>query len=1155
MGDTSAITSLVSRLMSGGTLEIVLLIVLIIVAVVLLVIALVILWKLLVLLGKGLLWLFRNGGEWFRARGAAKREAQLAAPPPVATGWASAPRIRLAKALGEATRFADPDAVRLVVVAGDGFADVCRGLGVTPPGLGNIGIAAGRDIVLIDASNADRGGLRRLATALPWRRPADGVAVLVSPEDIPADAVSRAASFARAVGMRMALHFVLPGGSELAAWQIIDSQNRDANQVCANLAEDGARHWLGGGSRKGLKDIAIAQSRGLPGSLARALVAAPSSVLDVASLCLGGVGLRGAAHQTVERTRPGATPSFAMWAGVGALALGLVLASLAIAHGLSRAVSLDSAISTAFREAQMPWRAEGIDAIPNPARVRRLSGLGARLAEASSFSFLAPMAGLVPGEEAPRDLGATFLEAYVLEPLATALDRQIRRALEPSDDPYDWLHQVRRASEWIAAWEGLDDDPREVELRRLFVTAFGDDEGAWMEGTDIALARTDAKPPSPANGGLDVDALTKLARENFVLTMQRWAELSYTNGPVAQAVRRAIDRSADWRQQHRALLDLRGALQDPSQAWLTAATDRPDHDFELPVLGRALGVSLLGEVTALNAKAAISAIRIDARKGTDYFILPDIGPVLLRASDGQQGTGGGPALTLSPDAEAWLAFLDRIANAGFSELPRQAGPTPHGLVTVDVVSVNDARRRLRVFDQFASALPTQIPPDVAQNLVSELTGEVIVDVTSGVESALRPRTVLGAPSQSARQLARVAPAMIDLEEIESWMRERRFEDEGDRLLEVRARVAEGVLDVGERALTEEDPLGVHLDPAADSSALVRRFERGVGHLKRDFEQLAAPFLDPAAAGGKWAAVNWQNIATDLAAYDRGETDAVLSGFEGLVRAHAEDADAACDAPRPVTSVGRDDYVARAVSRFRSEFDHMCSNRDVRRAELELRKLLEYYDRYVNWLWPYSGDSRANEIAVGALDDFAARLHAADDALAMLESEAARAFRDHAAFWRLNDDGSVVVRFRIAWRARPSEEELAENIISVSLDGVEADDDGVYTWRYGTPFAVMLTLARNSAYRFQDADDADGYRLTLSAAGNGALLRVFSELERGALLIEAPLALRDDEAAQGEAGTAAEPTLRLTARVGSAEGRPLSVPPFAKHAQIFSAASR
>ena len=193
-------------------------------------------------------------------------------------------------------------------------------------------------------------------------------------------------------------------------------------------------------------------------------------------------------------------------------------------------------------------------------------------------------------------------------------------------------------------------------------------------------------------------------------------------------------------------------------------------------------------------------------------------------------------MTLSPDADAWLAFLDRIANAGFAGLPQQSGPTPTGLVTVDDVAIYDARRRLRVFDQFASALPTQIPPSVAQDLVSQLTSELVVGVTAGVESALRPRTILGAPGQHARQLARVAPAMIDLQEIETWLRDRRFEDEANRVLDVRARVASGVLVAAERALFDEDPLGIHLDPAADSNALIRRLERGIAHLKRDFEQ-------------------------------------------------------------------------------------------------------------------------------------------------------------------------------------------------------------------------------------------------------------------------------------------------------------------------------
>ena len=562
-GMTTSITSFVSRLMGGGTMEIVLLIVLVVVALVLLLVALWILWKLLVLLGKGILWLARTGSEWFRTRGAANREAQLAAPPPVATGWSTAPRIRLRKALSEAGQRADPDAVWTVVVAGEGFADLCRGLGVTPPGLGTIGIAAGRDVVLIDAANADRGALRRLASALLGRRPLDGIAVLVSPEDIPADAISRAASFARAVGMRTALHFVLPSGRELAAWQIIDSQNRDANQVCANLAEDGARHWLAGGSRAGLKDIAVAQSRGLPGSLARALVAAPSAVLDAASLCLGGAGLRSAVKPDYRTDTSGDGTGSRHVGRPRRTRLGFGLASLALLEGMGRAISLNAAVRTAFDEAEMPWQAEGIDAIPNPARIRRLSGLGARLAETSSFSLLMPFAGLVPDSGAPRTLGATFLEAYVLVPLATALDQRVRRALAPSDDPRAWLDQARQASEWIAAWEGLDDDAREVELRRLFVAAFGERESAWMEGTDIALVQTGAHPPPPARGGLDMDALTELAQENFVLTMQRWAHASYTNGPVAMAVRRAIDRSADWRAQHRALLDLRSALQDP----------------------------------------------------------------------------------------------------------------------------------------------------------------------------------------------------------------------------------------------------------------------------------------------------------------------------------------------------------------------------------------------------------------------------------------------------------------------------------------------------------------------------------------------------------------------------------------------------------------
>ena len=192
-----------ARLMSGGTFEIILLIVLIIVALILFLIALWILWKLLVLLGKGALWLLRNGIDAARAQSRTKREARLAAPPMVATGWGAARGIGLRRALSEARGMAGPNAMCVVVVAGDGMSGLCRSLGLTPPGVGTIGIAAGGDLVLIDASRASGRMLRSLASALPWRRPVDAGAVLLTPEGVPGDALARSASFARATGMRV----------------------------------------------------------------------------------------------------------------------------------------------------------------------------------------------------------------------------------------------------------------------------------------------------------------------------------------------------------------------------------------------------------------------------------------------------------------------------------------------------------------------------------------------------------------------------------------------------------------------------------------------------------------------------------------------------------------------------------------------------------------------------------------------------------------------------------------------------------------------------------------------------------------------------------------------------------------------------------------
>lgn len=1122
-----------ARLLSGGTLEIVLLIVLIVVGLILLLVGLYLLWKLLVLLGKGLLFLFRAGRTSATKRNAERQAARQAAPPAVATGWGAPRRIGLRKALAEARRQAEPDALWIVVVAGDGASDLCRGLGITPPPLGEIGIAAGGDTVLIDATAASSSRLRALASALPWRRPADGMAVLSGADGIPGEALVRAAAFSRAAGMRMALHFVLAGASRLAVWRIVDWNNRDGVDLCAQLAQDGARIWLGGGSRDGLKDLSQAQSADLATSLNRALASAPASSVDIASVALGGLGLRSAVAQTAGRTRPADAPGMTAWLGMAGLALGLGLAAVAAVSAIDEAAELRSTVATAGREAATPWLTADIDPLPAGARVRRIAGVSAHLAEFSSWSLLAPFSALVPNHGAPARLGGALLDAYVLRPLAASLDRRARADLTPTADPVTWLGNAQTVGEWLAAWEGLADDPREVDLRRLLADAFGGAPDSWPEGLDIALAETDAAPPTPERGGLDVDGLRELAQQNFIATMQRWAESVYSNGPIADAARRAIDRSASWRAQHSALSELRQALQDPGQAWLTAAEDRPDYGFELRMLGRALALAVLGEATALEAKAAVSRIRIDARDAAEYFILPEVGPLMSRASSGTRGGGGGPSLTLTPPAESWLAFLDRVDGAGFADLPGEPRTVLSGPVTVDPATIATTLRKLRDFDRFGSELPTELPPAVGEDLLLEVGRELVVGVTASVELALRPAVAAVRSGEDAARLLRVRPALDGLEEIETWLRQRGTDGEADRVLAVRTRVAENVLAAGEQALAEEDPLGLFLDPAADANALVRRFERGLVRLRRLHEQFAAPFVEAAALGGRPVAFRWRDIGRDLEGFDRGDGDSALSGLNGMARAYAEDPDAACEAPRALRGAARGDYVAGALDRFRGQIDSACRRLALRDAWATYDAIKSYFTRSVVWMWPYARDANAPEMPASTLGEFVSRLHDAGPALEVVDGALAPLFRRQAAFWTLGEDGAGLLRFRMEWRVRPEEEILAEHVIAFELDGLDRDEAGVYTWRYGTPASLRLRLARNSPYRFAESQDAAGLEFVLGDQGNGSILRVFEGLSGGAFEVET-------DVTDGDGGRR---VLRATARVSTEGGQGLTLPRF------------
>lgn len=1130
----SSLLAFVTRLMSGGTLEIILLIVLIIVGLVLFLLALWILWKLLVLLGKGLLWLIRAGTDLARGRAHTMREARLAAPPPVATGWRSSPRIGLKKALKQAFRLAGPDAHRIVVVAGEGMTDLCRSLGLTPPGIGTVGIAAGDGIVLIGASDAGDRMLRRLARALPWRRPVDGVAAIVESDGIPPEALTRAAGLARTVGMKVAMHFVLPSPARVLAVRIVDSRNRDGDDLCTQLASDTARIWLAGGSREGLNKLALVQSRELPAALDRALAAAPISVLDIASLSFSGEGLRAGVVQTLERTHPASTPGLARWVAIGVFAAGAALAGLAVMDGMSRISVLRAAVENTGWEASSSWTVDEVGTVPDAARVRRIAGLGVRLSEVSDFSPLAPFVPLAPNQDAPRRLGAALLDSYLLRPLAVSLDLNVRERLSPSNDPERWLDDARLVDEWFAAWEGLAVDPREVDLRRLLVDAFGEGgRDSWAEGTDRALVRAKVEPPGPDDGGLQIDRLTDLAQESFVLTMQQWADTVYTNGPVARAARRATDRSSHWQEQHAALVDLRIALQDPSQQWLTATKDKPDHRFEVQVLGRAVGMRLFGSPVAVEAKAAVSEIRIEAREAAEYFILPGIGPLMTRSSTGGQSGGGGQSLVMTPEAMGWLAFLDRVVNSGLSDLPAVSPRPLPGLVTVDPVSVAGARRKLQIFDQFAANLPAGIPPAIAQDLIRSLASELVIGVTISVEQALRIKTRVRLASEEAARSATIVSALDDMAKIEEWLFQRGADYEADKVAMMSARVAEGALMDSLEMLVEEDPMGLYIDPAADRMAMVRRYERGLTRLNQIHDQLAAPFISAALQGSHADATRqWRNMARDMEAYGRGDAASVLSGMEGMLHAWADSTADACAAPRVAMST-RDDYLARALRRLGAQFDNACDELIFLEARKMTEGTLDLFEQQIASFWPYSADENARELSTSTVTEFVTRLLPARTGLEVLDHPLV----EHADFWALDDDGHAAVRFRIDWRTRPEEERLAEHLMEHTLLGAESDEAGVSTWRYGAPASIRLRLAKNSRYRFASGGDPD-QRVTekvISKEGNGALIRMFKGLSRGVLMVRTEV-VDEDGSLQ---------PLVLTARVTSEDARPMTLPDFSR----------
>ena len=1131
---TANVVDFAARLLAGGVFELVVFVILVVLAIVVTIVVIWLAWKLLVLLAKGLVWLVKTTFAFGRERGAARRERRLGALPRVATGWASRSRVPLRSALAQARRMAGENALRIVVVANEGsFGDLCAGLGAVAPAPATFGIAARDGLVLVDASQASLSDLRALGRSLPWSRALDAAAVVVRDVSVPADALVRTGAFARACGLELALHVVVSSPSRAPVWALFGRARPDGRSLCDALSRDASRWWLGGGSREGLDQLVGARSRELASELDRAIGAVPSPSVRFASLALGGAGLAAAVSQSTSLTRPARTTAVSsrvLYAAcVGFVALS-VYTAMALLH---RSLDLHSAVETAEREASTTWVLSDVDTVPNPARVYRVVRSAMRLSEMSGFVPLAPLAALLPDARAPRDLGAALFEAYLLRPLAAALAEKIEAGLLPVEAARAWLVRARRAGEWLAAWDGLADEPEQVDLSKLLADAFGDQASAWPDRPERALTLSLATVPAPEDGGLDVAYLSTLVRDRFVETMSLWAHGVYTNGPVAAAARVVADERADWHRRYRALIALRQSLSDPAQRWITAAKDTSDYRYESWIYGRSVGMAVLGTGATVEAKAAVSAIRITAREAATTFTAPGLGPILVRSSAGASG-GAQSALALSSAASAWLSLLEGFQRLGGADLPPPPDILPHGALTLHVPDVLRARGRLRGFDRLISEVPQGLPYDAFAATVAEGEAELQAGTLNAVERAVRPFDQSAYQDRLTVALSELESGIEALDEIAAWYSERAASAESNALLAIRSRVALTVLGAGADVLEARDPLAIHFDPGADRQAMVRRFERGVSVLERIYGQYAKSNATVAASAGERLALEWTQIGRDLEGYRSGDPVSAISALSGMVRAYAENPVKACAAERSTHAGVRDDYVARAFARYVADRARVCEALRLAGTRRVYDALVSYYETHLVSLWPYTASPEAPEVGAAELSTFVERVRAGTDALSQIEGRYSALFTETAGFWNVESD-PLAVEFRLEWRARRAEELNARHIIDFAVEGPERDEDGVYTWRYGSPFAVRLRLAKDSPLRFADATDASGLKRRAAYPGNGALIRALSRLDPlgmwsfSGILVDAAGARHD---------------LRISARFERRGGAALRAPAFA-----------
>ena len=279
-----------------------------------------------------------------------------------------------------------------------------------------------------------------------------------------------------------------------------------------------------------------------------------------------------------------------------------------------------------------------------------------------------------PGSWGPPCSRPTFFA-----PLPAALAETIETDLVPVEDARAWLVQARRAGEWLAAWDGLADEPDQVDLSMLLADAFGDQASAWPDRPEQALTLSLATVPAPEDGGLDVPYLSTLvARSLRRDDVPSGRTASTTDGPIATAARGVADERAHWHERYRALIALRQSLSDSAQRWITAPKDESDYRYESWIYGRSVGMAVLGTGATVKAKAAVKRHPDCGARGRHHVhCAGDSARSSFVRAPAPRAERSPPSLSRRR-ASAWLSLLEGLRRLGIAELPPPPDVLPHG---------------------------------------------------------------------------------------------------------------------------------------------------------------------------------------------------------------------------------------------------------------------------------------------------------------------------------------------------------------------------------------------------------------------------------------------------------------------------------------------